>query len=51
MMTAAGFRIVHGQDDAAVVFFVVDHADVLIIRSNHFHMFLNVQTFEHVTSP
>ena len=45
MMTAAGFRIVLGQDDAIVAFLVIDSADVFTIRSNHFDVLLNVQTF------
>src|SRR5262249_21390749 len=48
MMMAAGFRIVLGQHDTVAAFFMVDGSDMFTVRSNHFHMFLNVQTFEHM---
>ena len=48
MMMAAGFRIVLGQHEAVAAFFMIDGSDMLTVRSNHFHVFLNVQTFEHV---
>src|SRR5262245_39037091 len=51
MMMAAGFRIVLGQHDTVAAFLVVDGADMFTVRSNHFHVFLNVQTFEHVILP
>ena len=47
----AGLRAVLGQDDAIVTFLVVDGSNVFAVRSNHFHVFLNVQTLEYVVLP
>jgi hypothetical protein len=48
MMMTAGFRVVLGQHDTVAAFFMVNGSDVVTVRSNHFHVFLYVQTFEHV---
>jgi hypothetical protein len=42
MMMAAGFRIVLGQHDTVAAFRMVDDSNMFTIRSNHFHVFLNV---------
>src|SRR5215475_91882 len=51
VMMSASFRIVLGQHDAIATFCMVDGSDMFTVRSNHFHVFLNVQTFEHVPLP
>src|SRR5262245_58617052 len=51
MMMAAGFRIVLGQHDTVAAFRMVDDSNMFTIRSNDFHVFLNVQALEHVNSP
>ena len=51
MTMTAGFRVVLGQDNAVVAFLVVDDSDMFAVRSNRFHVFLNVQTFEHIVLP
>src|ERR1700730_4301296 len=47
MRPAAGLRVVLGQNDTVGAFLVVNSADVLAIGTHHFHMVLNVETFEH----
>jgi hypothetical protein len=51
MVPAAGFRIVLAQYDAIGGLQVVDGTNVLAVQAHNFHVLLNVQAFEHVSSP